>query len=127
MLRPHARNQTRNTPTTANPTHIHARNQTKNIPTKTPTPRLTPATKQKHPNKTANHPQNNQLISNIRSIGLKAATLVASGITIFGVRSRIAKYTFSNVFNRICGHSLQAQFAKGGAGINRLAGAAFCI
>src|SRR5882757_1586476 len=67
------------------------------------------------------------LSSSILSMGRFAAMRNASSMVISGSSYSIHKYSFSNVFNFMCGQSLQAQLLLGGAGIKVLPGLDFCI
>src|SRR5690606_38608283 len=66
-------------------------------------------------------------ISNILSIGFLARLITSSGRTISGCSWYKQLYSFSKVFNFICGQSLHAHILFGGAGIKVLLGLAFCI
>src|SRR5262249_47806345 len=68
-----------------------------------------------------------QLSDSIRSIGTLARSRSSADISILGCRSRSARYTFSNVFSFMNGHSLQAQLPSGGPSMNSLSGDAFRI
>ena len=60
-------------------------------------------------------------------MGFFAANLKSSFKMISGNSYCRQRYSFSSVFNFMCGQSLQAQLLSGGAGINVLPGFDFCI